>query len=150
MASLSAGTPTLRTAGTWVPRIDTPRRVLELQRTAALTYPASADLEFGDLGVFGQFLAVRCSQPAWVSLYCSAQARDGDRSRPLNQDPSPSAGVMLDLLFEQADEQLLMPPGASYYNAANPPQRRLYALLRPQTPGTAVSALSVTAVVLQD
>jgi hypothetical protein len=142
--------PASQPLGTWVPRIDTPRRVVEQQRSAALIYPARADLEFEALGVFGQFLAVRCSQPAWVSFYCSAQARDGDRSRPLNQDPSPSAGVMLDLLFEQADEQLLMPPGASYYNAANPPQRRLYALLRPQTPGTAVSELSVTAVVLQD
>ncbi|MFM7549042.1 MAG: hypothetical protein ACKO8I_09235, partial [Cyanobacteriota bacterium] len=82
----------------WVPRLDTPRRVLVEQSTAQVSAPSVLPLQLEGLGNDGRFLAVGCSVPAWISFYATAAAREADAERLISADPSPSAGVLLDLL----------------------------------------------------
>jgi hypothetical protein len=114
----------------WIPRIDTPRRVLEERTTASVSAPSVLDLTFLNLGVDGRFLRVSCSTPAWVTFYASVAARAADALRPISEDPPLSAGVLLDLKFESGVTVLEPAPGSTYSNADNPVQQRVWARVR--------------------
>lgn len=149
----------------WIPRIDRPRRVLEEQSAAATggpglegegaeqqgttaDTPAPLQLAFSQLGTDGRFIAVGCSIPAWLTFYASAAARAADALRPITADPSPSAGVLLDLRFSAQTSWLLLPPGATYSNADTPLQARIWATLRPDGDGQDSPAATVSVLAL--
>ena len=157
----------------WIPRIDRPRRVLEEQSVVVPDGPelegteqhsseqdgpglesptgdaaAALQLAFSLLGTDGRFIAVGCSIPAWLSFYASAAARDADAQRPITADPSPSAGVLLDLHFNAQTSWLLLPPGATYSNADTPLQARIWATLRPDAHGQDSPAATVSVLAL--
>ncbi|MFM7547650.1 MAG: hypothetical protein ACKO8I_02010 [Cyanobacteriota bacterium] len=131
----------------WIPRLDTPRRVLVEQSTAQLSAPTVLPLLIEGLGTDGRFLAVGCSVPAWISFYATAAAREADAERLISADPSPSAGVLLDLLFDAQTRWLTPAPGSTYSNGEQPLQARLFALLRTQQLGVHAATLSVLALV---
>lgn len=131
----------------WVPRLDTPRRVLVEQSTAQLSAPTVLPLLIEGLGTDGRFLAVGCSVPAWISFYATAAAREADAARLISADPSPSAGVLLDLHFDAQTRWLTPAPGSTYSNGEQPLQARLFALLRTQQLGVHAATLSVLALV---
>lgn len=141
----------------WVPRMDRPRRVREELTTpamvgaevepAAAADPAGFQLVFTQLGTDGRFIAVGCSIPAWLTFYASAAARDADAQRPITADPSPSAGVLLDLRSQPQTTWLLLPPGSTYSNADTPLQARIWATLRPDEQGSNQATVTVLALV---
>jgi hypothetical protein len=114
----------------WIPRIDTPRRVLEERSTATVSAPSVLDLTFLNLGVDGRFLSVSCSIEAWVTFYASIAARAADAARLITDDPPLSAGVLLDLKFDGTTTVLQPAPGSTYSNADNPLQQRVWARVR--------------------
>lgn len=134
----------------WVPRLDTPRRVLEERTTAEVAAPAVVPLLFEQLGTDGRFLGVGCSVPAWISFYASAAARDADAERPFSVDPGPSAGVLLDLQFDEQTRWLTPAPGSTYSNGEVPLQARLWAVVRTQQQGVHAATVSVLALVEHD
>ena len=134
----------------WVPRIDTPRRVLEQQSSGPLNGPSVVDLSFAALGVDGLFLEVSCTAAAWVTFYDSMAARTADAARPIGEDPPPSAGVLLDLRFSAATPTLKLAPGSSYSNGEVPLQQQVWARLRTEVAGAHTANLAVLALVLND
>jgi hypothetical protein len=138
----------------WVARIDRPRRVLEQHSIPLPDAPALLQLAFEQLGTDGRFIGVGCSLPAWITFYASAAARAADAQRPITADPSPSAGVLLDLHFNAQVRWLLAPPGATYSNADTPLQARIWAAVRteqladqPADPAAAAATVTVLALV---
>jgi hypothetical protein len=135
----------------WVARIDRPRRVQEERTTAMADGPGVLELAFEQLGTDGRFIAVGCSHPAWITFYASAAARDADAQRPITADPSPSAGVLLDLHFNEqvtpGEQWLTLPPGATYSNTDSPLQGRIWAVVRSEQPGDHAVVVTVLALV---
>jgi len=131
----------------WVPRLDTPRRVLVEQSSAQVSAPTALPLLLEGLGTDGRFLAVGCTVPAWLTFYASAAARDADAERLISDDPSPSAGVLLDLHFDAQTRWLTPAPGSTYSNAEVPLQARLWAVVRTQQLGVHAATVSVLALV---
>jgi hypothetical protein len=131
----------------WVARIDRPRRVLEERTTAMVEAPALLELTFEQLGTDGRFIGVGCSRPAWITFYGSAAARAADAQRPITADPSPSAGVLLDLHFNEQVQWLTVPPGATYSNADSPLQARIWAVVRTEQAGSHAAVVTVLALV---
>ena len=134
----------------WLPRNQVPGQRLSVSATTTPLLPgASALLDLPGLGRLGHFLAVSTDAPAWVSLYSSAAAREADGSRPITQDPTPSSGVLLDLVTTTGKLTVTAPPGGTYFTtetgAAAPPLR---ALVRNTGTAQAAIALTVSAVVL--
>ena len=134
----------------WVPRLDTPRRVLVEQSTAQVSAPSVLPLLLEGLGTDGRFLAVGCSVPAWISFYATAAAREADAVRLISADPSPSAGVLLDLHFDAQTRWLMPAPGSTYSNGEQPLQARLFASVRTQQLGVHAATVSVLALVEHD
>lgn len=134
----------------WVPRIDTPRRVLEERTTATVSAPSVLDLTFVELGTDGRFLAVGCDVPAWVSFYATAAARTADAQRPVTEDPPLSAGVLLDLLFDAETPWLFPAPGSTYSNGETPLQGRIWARVRTELAVPHAATVSVRALVEHD
>jgi hypothetical protein len=131
----------------WVPRLATPRRVLEERTTEEVAAPSVLPLVFEGLGTDGRFLGVGCSVPAWISFYASAAAQAADAERPFSVDPDPSAGVVLDLQFDSQTRWLTPAPGSTYSNAELPLQARLWAVVRTQQLGVHAATVSVLALV---
>jgi hypothetical protein len=134
----------------WIPRIDTPRRVLEERTTAMVSAPSALDLTFLNLGVDGRFLSVSCSIAAWVTFYASVAARAADAARPITDDPPLSAGVLLDLKFDGATPVLEPAPGSTYSNADNPVQQRVWARVRTELGVPHAATVGVLALVEYD
>jgi hypothetical protein len=139
----------------WLPRTQLPGQQVSVTRTTTPLLPgSSALLDLPGLGRMGHFLAVSTDAPAWVSFYSSAAAREADGSRPLNRDPAPGSGVLLDLLtIAGSTENLTIaaPPGGTYFTSeVSPasPQPPLRALVRNPGQSQAAIAVTVTAVVL--
>ena len=134
----------------WIPRIDTPRRVLEERTTAAVSAPSALDLTFLNLGVDGRFLSVSCSIAAWVTFYASVAARAADAARPITDDPPLSAGVLLDLKFDGSTTVLEPAPGSTYSNADAPVQQRVWARVRTELAVPHAATVGVLALVEYD
>ena len=134
----------------WIPRIDTPRRVREQKTTATVSAPSVLDLTFTNLGVDGRFLLVSCSIPAWVTFYASLAARAADALRPISDDPALSAGVMLDLRFDETTTVLEPATGSTYSNADSPLQQRVWARVRTELAVPHAATVAVLALVLYD
>ena len=134
----------------WLPRTSLPPRLLSLSRSTAPLLPgASAALDFQGLGRLGHFMAISTDAPAWVSLYCSAAARQGDAGRRYSQDPAPGSGVLLDLATSTGALTITAPPGGTYFSTDDPAASPLLrALVRNTGTAQAAIALTVSVVVL--
>ena len=136
----------------WQPRTQVPgQQVSVTQTTTPLLPGASALLDLPSLGRLGHFLAVSTDAAAWVSFYSSTVAREADGSRPINRDPVPGSGVLLDLVTTSASLTVTAPPGGTYFSTeatTTTPQPPLRALVRNTGTAQAAIALTVTAVVL--
>ena len=136
----------------WLPRTQVPGQQVSVTHTTTPLLPgASALLDLPSLGRLGHVLAVSTDAPAWVSLYSSAAAREADGSRPINRDPTPGSGVLLDLVTTTAALTITAPPGGTYFTSevtVASPQPPLRALVRNTGTAQAAIAVTVTAVVL--
>ncbi len=136
----------------WLPRTQLPGQQVSVTRTTTPMLPGSSALiDLPDLGRLGHFLAVSTDAPAWVSFYSSSAARQADGSRPLNRDPTPGSGVLLDLVTTTTGETIAAPPGGTYFTSevsSASPQPPLRALVRNTGQSQAAIAVTVTAVVL--
>jgi len=152
----------------WLPRTRLPGEQLSVTRISTPLLPgASALLDLPGLGRLGHFIAISTDAPAWLSFYSSTAAREADGSRPINRDPSPGSGVLLDLVTTSSGESIAAPPGGTYFcsdcppaGAAGPgsgpigsgdgstPVPLLRALVRNTGSSQAAIAVTVTAVVL--
>ena len=134
----------------WHPRTQVPgQRLLVSATTTPLLPGASALLDLPGLGRLGHFLAISTDDPAWVSFYSSASAREADGSRPITQDPAPGSGVLLDLVTTASALTVTAPTGGTYFSietAAAAPLLRV--LVRNTGTARAAIALTVSAVVL--
>ena len=128
---------------TWIPqRPATGRLHREQQSTAMLAIGQSATLTFSALGRAGILVAASCSQLAWFTLYSSEAARNADGERLITTDPETSSGVLLDAVLE-AGQELLLPPGCTYFNAEDPGDALLYGLVRRHSGSGGAAALTV-------
>lgn len=84
---------------------------------------------FQQMGQSGQFVSITVSQPSWVRLYATAQARIDDAGRSLGTDPLPGSGVLLEVNTTSADETVPITPGAVYYNNDPIPSSKIYATI---------------------
>ena len=134
----------------WQPRTQVPgQRLIVSATTTPLLPGASALLDLPGLGRLGHFLAISTDDPAWVSFYSSASAREADGSRPITQDPAPGSGVLLDLVTTASALTVTAPTGGTYFSietAAAAPLLRV--LVRNTGTARAAIALTVSAVVL--
>ena len=134
----------------WLPRTQVPgQRLIVSATTTPLLPGASALLDLPGLGRLGHFLAISTDDPAWVSFYSSASAREADGSRPITQDPAPGSGVLLDLVTTASALTVTAPTGGTYFSietAAAAPLLRV--LVRNTGTARAAIALTVSAVVL--
>ena len=134
----------------WLPRTQVPAQRLSVSATTTPLLPgASALLDLPGLGRLGHFLAISTDDPAWVSFYSSASAREADGSRPITQDPAPGSGVLLDLVTTASALTVTAPTGGTYFSietAAAAPLLRV--LVRNTGTARAAIALTVSAVVL--
>ncbi|MCX5969617.1 MAG: hypothetical protein NTV57_18690 [Cyanobacteria bacterium] len=134
----------------WLPRTQVPGQWVSVSATTTPLLPgASALLDLAGLGRLGHFLAVSTDAPSWLSFYSSAAAREADGSRPINRDPEPGSGVLLDLATTAAALTITAPPGGTYFSsepaAATP---LLRAVVRNTGTAQAAIAVTVSAVVL--
>jgi hypothetical protein len=136
----------------WLPRTQLPGQQVSVTRiTTPLLPGSSALLDLPGLGRLGHFLAISTDAPVWVSFYSSAAAREADGSRPLNRDPAPGNGVLLDLATTAEALSITAPPGGTYFSGevtTASPQPPLRALVRNTGTAQAAIAVTVTAVVL--
>jgi hypothetical protein len=136
----------------WLPRTQLPGQQVSVTRiTTPLLPGSSALLDLPGLGRLGHFLAISTDAPAWVSLYSSAAAREADGSRPINRDPAPGSGVLLDLATTAEALSITAPPGGTYFTSevtTASPQPPLRALVRNTGTSQAAIAVTVAAVVL--
>lgn len=136
----------------WLPRTQVPGQQVSVTHTTTPLLPgASALLDLPGLGRLGHVLAVSTDAPGWVSFYSSAAAREADGSRPINLDPAPGSGVLLDLVTTTAALTITAPPGGTYFTSevtVASPQPPLRALVRNTGTSQAAIAVTVTAVVL--
>jgi hypothetical protein len=70
-------------------------------------------------------LSISTAAAGWVRLYHSAAARTADASRPYSADPSPSAGVIAEVITNSA-ETVTFSPAAIGFNAENPVVAKVY------------------------
>jgi hypothetical protein len=136
----------------WLPRTQLPGQQVSVTRTTTPLLPgSSALLDLPGLGRLGHLLAISTDAPAWVSLYSSAAAREADGSRPINRDPAPGSGALLDLATTAEALSITAPPGGTYFTSevtTASPQPPLRALVRNTGTSQAAIAVTVAAVVL--
>ena len=137
----------------WQPRTRVPGEQVSVTRTSTPLLPgASALLDLPGLGRLGHFIAVATDAPAWLSFYSSVAAREADGSRPINQDPAPGSGVLLDLATTAGALSISAPPGGTYFSTDGSTAANAAPLLRALVRNTGSSqvaiAVTVTALVL--
>lgn len=96
----------------------------------------SKNLEFSGLGEAGKFVQVTVSFPAWVRFYATANDRDADALRAVDEDPIAGSGVLMELRTTTANEVVKITPGAVYYNNDLLPSQVLYARITNETGST--------------
>ena len=131
----------------WLPRTQVPGQWLSVSATTTPLLPgASALLDLPGLGRLGHFLVISTDAPGWVSFYSSAAAREADGSRPINRDPEPGSGVLLDLATTASALTIAAPPGGTYFSSDGGTAPNSAPLLRVlvRNTGTAQAAIAVT------
>ena len=131
----------------WLPRTQVSGQRVSVSATTTPLLPgASALLDLVGLGRLGHFLAVSTDAPGWVSFYSSAAAREADGSRPINRDPEPGSGVLLDLATTASALTIAAPPGGTYFSSDGGTAPNSAPLLRVlvRNTGTAQAAIAVT------
>lgn len=102
-------------------------------------------IEFTGLGEAGSFVQVTATQPCWVRFYGTEIDRTSDALRPVDQDPQPGSGVLLEVRIPIADEVVTVSPGALYYNNDTLPEQTLYALVTNDSGQAAAIGVTVRA-----
>lgn len=85
-----------------------------LARDSATITTESLAHEAAELGDFEMprtslLLSITLDRAAYVTLYQSEAARDADENRPMDQDPEPGAGVIVDASLDEAGTVILSP-----------------------------------------
>lgn len=104
--------------------------------TESFTTGQTKNVQFSGLGEAGKFVQVTVSFPAWVRFYATANDRDADALRAVDEDPIAGSGVLMELRTTTADEVVKITPGAVYYNNDSLPSQVLYARITNETGST--------------
>lgn len=113
--------------------------------TTDYTTDGTEDIEFTGMGEAGSFVTVTATQPCWVRLYGTDTARTGDALRPIDEDPLPGSGVLLEVRIKNANEIITISPGAIYYNNDVLPEQTLYGRVTNESGGAAAIGVTIRA-----
>lgn len=103
-----------------------PARTTAAATTASLADAAAGDITITSTGKAGQLLSIETDQAAWVTLYCTQNARTLDASRLETEDPGSGSGVLAEVVTTAAQE-VLVTPAVNYFNFETTPASELYA-----------------------
>ena len=113
--------------------------------TTDYTTDGTENIEFTGMGEAGSFVTVTATQPCWVRLYGTDTARTGDALRPIDEDPLPGSGVLLEVRIKNANEIITISPGAIYYNNDVLPEQTLYGRVTNESGGAAAIGVTIRA-----
>lgn len=136
-------------AGKWEPRSVSGNASLTRSTpsvtTSFLADSASENVAITGTGKAGQLLAIETDQAAWVTLYCSQNARTSDAGRLEDADPSAGSGVIAEAITTGA-ETVLVTPCINYFNVETSPLDELY--LKVVNKSGATNTITVTLTVV--
>ena len=113
--------------------------------TASLANAASGDLDLTGFKSYSLF-TITTDRAAWVRIYVNAATRTADNSRGEGTDPSPDAGVIVEVITTGA-ETVIVSPGVIGYNLESTPTTSVPCRVTNKSGST--SAVAVTLNVLQ-
>ena len=87
--------------------------------TASLANDASGDLDLTGFKSYSLF-TITTDKAAWVRIYVNAATRTADNSRGEGTDPSPDAGVIVEVITTGA-QTVIVSPGVIGYNLESTP-----------------------------
>lgn len=94
--------------------------------TSSLADGASEDMTVTGTGRAGQFISIQTDVAAWVTLYCSQDARTADASRLETEDPAPGSGVLAEVITTTG-QTITVTPAVNFFNLEATPAAELYA-----------------------
>tara|TARA_B110000977_G_C11052163_1_gene482724 strand:+ start:952 stop:1893 length:942 start_codon:yes stop_codon:yes gene_type:complete len=122
-----------------------PSRTSPSGSTASLANNVSGDLDLTGFKAYS-LLTVTTDRAAWVRIYVNAATRSADNSRGEGTDPSPDAGVIVEVITTGA-ETVIVSPGVIGYNLESSPTTSVPCRVTNKSGST--SAVLVTLNVLQ-
>jgi hypothetical protein len=86
------------------------------QASVSVTANSSSYVELNPVAPCYALLKIEVSEPAWVVLYISAQARTNDASRNQFTDPTPGSGVIAEVITTSTNQIQTITPGTIGWN----------------------------------
>jgi plastocyanin len=116
------------------------------------TSGSHADNTDEDLNITGykgySLLKIQTDRAAWVRMYITDAARTADAARVETTDPSPTAGVIAEVITTGA-ETVNFTPGVLGWNGDGTPATTMYLAVKNKSGGTSAVDVTITAIQLE-
>jgi hypothetical protein len=97
----------------------TPTRVTQAVSTTSIADNASADIEFGNLGISYVLHKIAVDRASWVRIYADTSSRTADNSRLQGTDPIEGTGVIAEFISSAANTFLITPGVYGFVETGN-------------------------------